>query len=110
MSPLSINKHFTIHGALTLVSHVLSGRVHCVTKNNSDRCCYMISGYNFQCDINQLSQSYKDMKCFKNCEKLLDIQNVYKEPRGGLAGLAEVRIYDVLLVFRVFCFSRSSIC
>lgn len=70
----------------------------------------MISGYNFQCDIHQLSQSYKEMKCFKNCEKLLDIQNVYKEPRGGLAGLAEVRIYDVVLVFRVFGFSRSSIC
>lgn len=46
-------------------------------------------GYNFQCDINQLSQSYKELKCFKSCEKLLDIQNVYKEPRGGLAGLAE---------------------
>lgn len=46
-------------------------------------------GYNFQCDIKQLSHSYGELKCFKHFEMLLDIQNVFKEPRGGLAGLAE---------------------
>ncbi|XP_057423230.1 uncharacterized protein LOC130717128 [Lotus japonicus] len=46
-------------------------------------------GYNFQCDIKQLASSYGELKCFKNYEMLLDIQNVFKEPRGGLAGLTE---------------------
>ncbi|KAJ1385608.1 Ribonuclease H-like superfamily [Sesbania bispinosa] len=46
-------------------------------------------GYNFQCDIKQLAHSYEELKCFKNYEMLLDIQNIFKEPRGGLAGLAE---------------------
>ncbi|KAL9261913.1 Exonuclease mut-7-like protein [Drosera capensis] len=46
-------------------------------------------GYNFQCDIRQLSQSYMDLKCFKQYEMLLDIQNMFKEPRGGLSGLAK---------------------
>ncbi|XP_050224551.1 uncharacterized protein LOC126674188 [Mercurialis annua] len=45
-------------------------------------------GYNFQCDIKQLAQSYGELKCFKHFEMLLDIQNVFKEPRGGLSGLA----------------------
>lgn len=44
-------------------------------------------GYNFQCDIKQLAHSYGDLKCFKHYEMLLDIQNVFKEPRGGLSGL-----------------------
>ncbi|KAJ1383486.1 Ribonuclease H-like superfamily [Sesbania bispinosa] len=46
-------------------------------------------GYNFQCDIKQLAHSNEELKCFKNYEMLLDIQNIFKEPRGGLAGLAE---------------------
>ncbi|KAF8401384.1 hypothetical protein HHK36_012322 [Tetracentron sinense] len=46
-------------------------------------------GYNLQCDINQLAHSYGDLECFKHYEMLLDIQNVFKEPRGGLSGLAE---------------------
>ncbi|MED6167179.1 hypothetical protein PIB30_000430 [Stylosanthes scabra] len=46
-------------------------------------------GYNFQCDIRQLAQSYPELKCFKNYELLLDIQNVFKEPRGGLARLTK---------------------
>ena len=50
----------------------------------------IFSGYNFQCDMKQLAQSYAELKCFKNYELLLDIQNIFKEPRGGLAGLAEV--------------------
>ncbi|KAJ6928434.1 hypothetical protein NC652_012514 [Populus alba x Populus x berolinensis] len=46
-------------------------------------------GYNFQCDIKQLAHSYGELRCFNNYEKLLDMQNVFKETRGGLSGLAE---------------------
>ncbi|KAK2977713.1 hypothetical protein RJ640_013731, partial [Escallonia rubra] len=46
-------------------------------------------GYNFQCDVKQLALSYGDLKCFKQYEMLLDIQNVFKEPSGGLSGLAK---------------------
>ncbi|KAF3454578.1 hypothetical protein FNV43_RR05026 [Rhamnella rubrinervis] len=46
-------------------------------------------GYNFQCDIKQLAHSYEDLVCFKHYEMLLDIQNVFKEPCGGLSGLAK---------------------
>ncbi|KAK6915646.1 3'-5' exonuclease domain, partial [Dillenia turbinata] len=45
-------------------------------------------GYNFQCDIKQLAHSYGKLECFNYCEMLLDIQNVFKEPCGGLSGLA----------------------
>lgn len=44
-------------------------------------------GYNFECDIQQLSHSYVELECFKHFEMLLDIQKVFKE-RGGLSGLA----------------------
>ncbi|KAJ7977879.1 Exonuclease [Quillaja saponaria] len=46
-------------------------------------------GYNFQCDIKQLAASYGELNCFKHYEMLLDIQNVFKEPEGGLSGLAK---------------------
>ncbi|KAK7344264.1 hypothetical protein VNO77_13690 [Canavalia gladiata] len=46
-------------------------------------------GYNFQCDVKQLAHSYEELRCFKNYEMLLDIQNIFKEHRGGLAGLTE---------------------
>ncbi|KDP23413.1 hypothetical protein JCGZ_23246 [Jatropha curcas] len=46
-------------------------------------------GYNFQCDTKQLTHSYEGLKCFKHYEMLLDIQNVFREPRGGLSGLAK---------------------
>ncbi|KAG4166120.1 hypothetical protein ERO13_A13G111600v2 [Gossypium hirsutum] len=46
-------------------------------------------GYNFQCDVKQLAQSYGDLECFKCFNMLLDIQNMFKDPRGGLSGLAE---------------------
>ncbi|KAJ0231578.1 3'-5' exonuclease domain-containing protein [Hirschfeldia incana] len=46
-------------------------------------------GYNFQCDIKQLAVSYGDLKCFKSYDMLLDIQNVFKEPCGGLSGLTK---------------------
>ncbi|KAF5177518.1 Polynucleotidyl transferase, ribonuclease H-like superfamily protein [Thalictrum thalictroides] len=46
-------------------------------------------GYNLQCDLKQLSHSYEKMECFKHYEMLLDIQNVFKEPKGGLSGLSE---------------------
>lgn len=47
-------------------------------------------GYNFQCDVKQLALSYGDLECFKHYEMLLDIQNLFNEPRGGLSGLAKV--------------------
>ncbi|XP_023643052.1 uncharacterized protein LOC17894592 [Capsella rubella] len=46
-------------------------------------------GYNFQCDIKQLALSYGDLECFKHYDMLLDIQNVFKESCGGLAGLTK---------------------
>nr|GMD47026.1 werner syndrome-like exonuclease [Ipomoea batatas] len=46
-------------------------------------------GYNFQCDVAQLARSYGRLECFKHYDMLLDIQNVFKEPRGGLSGLAK---------------------
>ncbi|KAM3219241.1 putative protein isoform X2 [Capsicum annuum] len=46
-------------------------------------------GYNFQCDVKQLAQSYGQLQCFNHYDMLLDIQNVFKEPRGGLSGLAK---------------------
>lgn len=46
-------------------------------------------GYNFQCDMRQLAHSYEELECFKHYQMLLDIQNVFKEPRGGLSGLAK---------------------
>ncbi|XP_057494326.1 uncharacterized protein LOC130779633 isoform X2 [Actinidia eriantha] len=46
-------------------------------------------GYNFQCDVKQLAHSYGELKCFKHYEMLLDLQNVFREPRGGLSGLAQ---------------------
>ncbi|KAK4739360.1 hypothetical protein R3W88_003057 [Solanum pinnatisectum] len=46
-------------------------------------------GYNFQCDVKQLALSYGQLQCFKHYDMLLDIQNVFKEPRGGLSGLAK---------------------
>lgn len=51
--------------------------------------CILV-GYNFQCDVKQLAHSYEQLECFKHYEMLLDIQNVFKEPRGGLSGLAKV--------------------
>ncbi|CAM8928491.1 unnamed protein product [Rhodiola kirilowii] len=46
-------------------------------------------GYNFQCDIKQLASSYRTLKCFRHYEMLLDIQNIFKETRGGLSGLTK---------------------
>ncbi|XP_071691496.1 uncharacterized protein [Rutidosis leptorrhynchoides] len=46
-------------------------------------------GYNFQCDMKQLAQSYGDFDCFNHFEMLLDIQNVFKESTGGLSGLTK---------------------
>lgn len=51
---------------------------------------YEIVGYNFQCDVQQLARSYPDLQCFEQYEMILDIQNVFKEPKGGLSGLSEV--------------------
>lgn len=57
------------------------------------------TGYNYQCDAKQLAHSYGDLNCFKQCEMLLDIQNVFKEPGGGLSGLAKVPLPLTVLVF-----------
>lgn len=46
-------------------------------------------GYNFQCDVKQLAHSYGELTCFKHYIMILDIQNVFKESRGGLSCLAE---------------------
>ncbi|KAG9459562.1 hypothetical protein H6P81_004070 [Aristolochia fimbriata] len=46
-------------------------------------------GYNFQSDLQQLSQSYSGLGCFKYYEMLLDIQKLFKDQRGGLSGLAK---------------------
>nr|XP_043624053.1 exonuclease mut-7 homolog isoform X2 [Erigeron canadensis] len=46
-------------------------------------------GYNFQCDMKQLSQSYGEFACFKSFEMLLDIQNMFKEVGGGLSGVTK---------------------
>ncbi|KAL6964672.1 hypothetical protein U1Q18_035731 [Sarracenia purpurea var. burkii] len=46
-------------------------------------------GYNFQCDVKQLAHSYGELTCFTHYEMLLDLQNVFREPRGGLSGLAK---------------------
>ncbi|KAI6684564.1 hypothetical protein NL676_030477 [Syzygium grande] len=49
----------------------------------------LYAGYNFQCDMKQLTSSYETLGCFNHFEMLLDIQNVFKESSGGLSGLAE---------------------
>ncbi|KAH1229581.1 Werner Syndrome-like exonuclease [Glycine max] len=61
-------------------------------------------GYNFQCDAKQLAYSYEELRCFKNYEMLLDIQNVFKEPRGGLAGLTELEYaaLDAVVLVHIF--------
>ncbi|XP_008795524.1 uncharacterized protein LOC103711235 [Phoenix dactylifera] len=46
-------------------------------------------GYNLQCDLNQLSYSYGNLECFDSYIMLLDIQKLFKEPKGGLSGLAK---------------------
>lgn len=63
-----------------------------------------ISGYNFQCDIKQLAHSYEELKCFKNYKRLLDIQKIFKDPHGGLAGLAQVPFMNVHLMFHAIYF------
>ncbi|KAK1291904.1 hypothetical protein QJS10_CPB17g01166 [Acorus calamus] len=46
-------------------------------------------GYNLQCDLHHLSYSYGDLECFKHFEMLLDIQKLFKDPKGGLSALTE---------------------
>uniref|UniRef100_A0ACD5U4F2 Uncharacterized protein n=3 Tax=Avena sativa TaxID=4498 RepID=A0ACD5U4F2_AVESA len=46
-------------------------------------------GYNLQCDLHQLSQSYGELLCFQSYEMLLDIQKLFKETTGGLSGLSK---------------------
>ncbi|KAI3855223.1 hypothetical protein MKX03_026081, partial [Papaver bracteatum] len=44
-------------------------------------------GYNLQCDLNQLSQSYGELEHFKNFNMLPYIQNLFKESQGGFQSL-----------------------
>ncbi|XP_077218934.1 uncharacterized protein LOC143853094 isoform X2 [Tasmannia lanceolata] len=46
-------------------------------------------GYDFHCDLHQLSHSYEDLECFKYYEMLLDIQKLFRERKGGLSDLAK---------------------
>ncbi|KAK8946928.1 hypothetical protein KSP39_PZI007095 [Platanthera zijinensis] len=46
-------------------------------------------GYNLQCDLHQLSQSYGDLTCFRYYEMLLDLQKLFNQTVGGLSGLSE---------------------
>ncbi|KAI4964243.1 hypothetical protein ZWY2020_006815 [Hordeum vulgare] len=46
-------------------------------------------GYNLQCDLHQLTQSYGELLCFQSYEMLLDIQKLFKETTGGLSGLSK---------------------
>ncbi|GFY89029.1 polynucleotidyl transferase, ribonuclease H-like superfamily protein [Actinidia rufa] len=66
-------------------------------------------GYNFQCDVKQLAHSYGELKCFKHYEMLLDLQNVFREPRGGLSGLAQLEYaaLDAAVLVHIFRHVRS---
>ncbi|TVU18952.1 hypothetical protein EJB05_35075 [Eragrostis curvula] len=46
-------------------------------------------GYDVQCDLHQLSQSYGELECFQSYEMLLDIQKLFKGATGGLSGLSK---------------------
>ncbi|GJM88347.1 hypothetical protein PR202_ga04400 [Eleusine coracana subsp. coracana] len=46
-------------------------------------------GYDVQCDLHQLSQSYGELECFQSYEMLLDLQKVFKGATGGLSGLSK---------------------
>ena len=75
---------------------------------------FLSEGYNFQCDMHQLSGSYPKLACFKRYEMLLDIQKVFKEACGGLSGLVKVTyplIYFLILIplsFRLHVVSCAS--
>lgn len=47
-------------------------------------------GYDIQCDLHQLTQSYGELECFQSYEMLLDMQKLFKEVTGGLSGLSKV--------------------
>ncbi|XP_031485793.1 uncharacterized protein LOC116254505 isoform X3 [Nymphaea colorata] len=46
-------------------------------------------GYNVQCDLHQLTQSYEELECFQSYDMLLDIQKMFKQGSGGLSGLCK---------------------
>ncbi|CAN6469193.1 unnamed protein product [Victoria cruziana] len=46
-------------------------------------------GYNVQCDLHQLTQSYAELECFQSYDMLLDIQKLFKQGSGGLSGLCK---------------------
>uniref|UniRef100_A0A0A9DY52 3'-5' exonuclease domain-containing protein n=1 Tax=Arundo donax TaxID=35708 RepID=A0A0A9DY52_ARUDO len=46
-------------------------------------------GYDVQCDLHQLAQSYGELECFQSYEMLLDIQKLFDGATGGLSGLSK---------------------
>lgn len=62
----------------------------------------LLVGYNFQCDVRQLAESYGGLECFKQYEMLLDVQNVFREHQGGLSGLAKVILLSFVLLASPF--------
>ncbi|TKW27820.1 hypothetical protein SEVIR_3G282600v4 [Setaria viridis] len=46
-------------------------------------------GYDIQCDLHQLTQSYGQLECFQSYERLLDMQKLFKWVTGGLSGLSK---------------------
>ncbi|XP_047308918.1 uncharacterized protein LOC124912354 [Impatiens glandulifera] len=85
---LATEKEVFIFDLIKLAEDVPDTLDHCLTRIfQSPRILKL--GYNFQCDMKQLSRSYGGFGCFKHYDMLLDIQNVFKEPSGGLSGLAQ---------------------
>jgi ribonuclease D len=46
-------------------------------------------GFDIQCDLHQLAQSYGELECFQSYEMLLDMQKLFKGVTGGLSGLSK---------------------
>ncbi|RLN29260.1 hypothetical protein C2845_PM05G22560 [Panicum miliaceum] len=46
-------------------------------------------GFDIQCDLHQLAQSYGELECFQSYEMLLDMQKLFKGVNGGLSGLSK---------------------
>ncbi|PVH62530.1 hypothetical protein PAHAL_3G316500 [Panicum hallii] len=46
-------------------------------------------GFDIQCDLHQLAQSYGELECFQSYKMLLDMQKLFKGVTGGLSGLSK---------------------
>jgi len=58
--------------------------------NNLPFCTLHTKGFDIQCDLHQLAQSYGELECFQSYEMLLDMQKLFKGVTGGLSGLSKV--------------------